>query len=92
MARFGAILYYLKCAERGHMATCQAVTVVRISVFFWALSIVQYSKKREKTTFWKLDFFRNVVFSRFLEYWMMDRVEKPSSAECHTPLLELSRF
>jgi hypothetical protein len=32
--------------------------------------------------------FRNVVFFRFLEHRMMDKVQKPSNPECYTPSSE----
>jgi hypothetical protein len=28
--------------------------------------------------------FQNVLFSSFLEYWTMDKVQKPSNSECYT--------
>jgi hypothetical protein len=36
--------------------------------------------------------FRNVVFSSYLEFWTMDKVQKPSGSECYTPSLEPFRF
>jgi hypothetical protein len=35
--------------------------------------------------------FQNVVFSSFLEYWMMDKVEKFRNSECYAPLTETFR-
>jgi hypothetical protein len=43
----------------------------------WALSIVQYSKKLENTTFWKHD---------------PDKVQEPGNSECHTPSSEPFRI
>jgi hypothetical protein len=36
--------------------------------------------------------FRNVVFSRYLEFRTMDKVHKPSDLECCTPLSEPFRL
>jgi hypothetical protein len=35
---------------------------------------------------------RNAVFFRYLEFWTMDKVEKPSNFECFTPSSEFFRF
>jgi hypothetical protein len=42
------------------------------------LSIIQYSKEFENTN--------------FLEYWMMDKVQKLTNSECYTPLSEPTRI
>jgi hypothetical protein len=36
--------------------------------------------------------FWNIVFSRFLEYWTMGKVQKPSDSECYTPSSEPFRI
>jgi hypothetical protein len=36
--------------------------------------------------------FRYVVFSNFLEYWTMDKVQKRRNSECYTPSSELFRI
>jgi hypothetical protein len=61
------------------------------------LSIVWYSKKiREhnvsETGSVSVLSFRNVVFSAFLEYQTMDKVQKHSNSECYTPSSEPIRI
>jgi hypothetical protein len=36
--------------------------------------------------------FRNTIFSRYLEFKTIDRVQKPSDSECYTPTSEHLRF
>jgi hypothetical protein len=67
---------------------------------FWILSIVRYSKKQKNTRFGNWICFRPQVRGQetptqlgpleraSLNHWTMDKVQKPSSPECHIPSSE----